>query len=58
VKLVTELKKTYVINTVIQQVAIVIPKDSLKKDEELLLRELVASHVLPNKIKFKKMKLD
>ena len=58
VKLVAELKKTYVINTVVQQMAIVIPKDSLKKDEELLLRELITSHVLSSKIKFKKMKLE
>jgi len=54
VKLVTELKKTYLINTVIQQVAIIIPKDSLKQDEELLLKELITSHVLSSKIKFKK----
>ncbi|HUU76886.1 MAG TPA: hypothetical protein VMX55_00980 [candidate division Zixibacteria bacterium] len=58
VKNATEMKKTYVINTVIQQVAIVIPKGSLKKNEELLLRELIASHVLPKKIKFKKIKLE
>jgi len=52
-----EMKKLYVINTIVQQ-SIIIPKSNLKKNEELLLRTLIESHVLPKKIKFKKMKLE
>ncbi|MFW9924775.1 MAG: YcxB family protein [Candidatus Thorarchaeota archaeon] len=55
IAMVHELKKHYLISTITRQ-AIIIPKNSLKREEELLLRELIQKNLPPKKIKLKKKK--